>query len=129
MKKKTPLTAIQFNALAIITLVAFMPFAIAFITSAGSDSDGRYESSINGSTSTFGKGYWYDNGANYTSYYESQYPNMPPGWYNCAYISKGYCGDDFSYPALEENVPSIIPIRYVFKRSYIDNPLKPGNLI
>ena len=97
MKKKAPLTAIQFNALAIITLVAFMPFAIAFITSAGSDTEGRYESSINGSTSTFGKGYWYDNGLNYTSYYESQYPNMPPGWYNCAYISKGYCGDDFSY--------------------------------
>jgi len=96
MSKKAPLTAIQFNALAIVTLLAFMPFAIAFITSAGSNTDGNYESSINGSTDTFGKGYWYDNGANYTSYYETTYP-MPQGWYNCAYISQGYCGDDYSY--------------------------------
>ena len=96
MKKKSPLSAIQFNALAIVTLLAFMPFAIAFITSAGSDSNGTYESSINGSTDTFGKGYWYHNGANYTTYYESAYP-MPSGWYNCAYISNGYCGEDYSY--------------------------------
>jgi hypothetical protein len=32
-------------------------------------------------------------------------------------------------PALEEKVPSIIPIKYVFIRSYIDNPLSPGNFI
>jgi len=97
VKKKAPLTAIQFNALAIVTLLAFMPFAIAFITNAGSNTDGNYESSINGSSNTFGKGYWYDNGDNYTSYYENEYPNMPQGWYNCAYISNGYCGEDYSY--------------------------------
>lgn len=90
------MSAIQFNALAIVTLLAFMPFAIAFITNAGSNTSGSFDSSINGSTNTFGKGYWYDNGLNYTSYYESEYP-MPNGWYNCAYISNGYCGEDYSY--------------------------------
>lgn len=96
MNKKAPLSAIQFNALAIVTLLAFMPFAIAFITSAGSDSDGTYDSSINGFSGESQQGIWYNNGQNYTSYYESEYP-MPQGWYNCNYISNGECGNDYSY--------------------------------
>ena len=88
---KAPLTAIQFNALAIITLLAFMPFAIAIITNAGSNSDGNYQNSISmDDPNNSWRGQWIDNGINLTQFYENQYP-MPAGWYGCAYISNGDC--------------------------------------
>ena len=94
MSKKAPLTAIQFNALAIVTLLAFMPFAIAFITNAGSNTQGDYEASsspYNVPTSPlFDDAFWYHTGINYTSIYSNDIP-MPYNWYECAYVSFGVC--------------------------------------
>ena len=94
MNKKAPLSAIQFNALAIVTLLAFMPFAIGFITNAGSNTDGTYEASsspYNVQTSPFyDDAFWYHTGPNFTSIYQAEYP-MPYNWYECAYVSYGVC--------------------------------------
>lgn len=97
MKKKAPLTAIQFNALAIVTLFAFMPFAIAFITSAGSDSDGSYSSSAsphgNGAIG-FQEALWYHTGENYSGVYADQIP-MPDNWYLCSHVENGQCDGQY----------------------------------
>jgi len=94
---KASMTRLQWNALAIITLIGFMPFAVAVITNAGSDSDGLSEDSIgNQAFANQGRGIWWDNGNNYSSHYESTIP-MPSGWYNCVYIEDGRCGEDYSY--------------------------------
>jgi hypothetical protein len=95
---KASMTRLQWNALAIITLIGFMPFAVAVITNAGSDSDGLSEDSIgpNPPNGPVGRGFWWDNGNNYSSHYESTIP-MPSGWYNCVYIEEGRCGEDYSY--------------------------------
>jgi hypothetical protein len=72
-KQARPLNPIQFNALAIVLILVGMPFAIAFITNAGSSSDGEYEDSIRYPNpgynwNTFS--YWWDNGGdNFSSYY------------------------------------------------------------
>jgi len=94
VKKKAPLTAIQFNALAIVTLLAFMPFAIAFITSAGSNTSTEYTSSTSpwarNEPIPYTDAVWYHTGENYTGIYESNIP-MPYNWYECAYVSYGDC--------------------------------------
>lgn len=96
-KTKMPLTRIQWNALAIFMVLGILPFATAIITNAGSDSEGFEQNSIEmDSQGNQFRGYWYDNGADMTNSYRSQYP-MPQGWYNCGYIVEGECGDDYSY--------------------------------
>jgi hypothetical protein len=102
---KASMTRLQWNALAIITLIGFMPFAVAVITNAGSDSDGLSEDSIGDQPfSNQFRGIWWDNGNNYTSHYETTIP-MPSGWYNCVYIEDGQCGEDYSY-----STDSILPL-------------------
>jgi len=98
MAKETKLKPLQFNLLAIVLLLVAAPFAIAFITNAGSSTDGTFQSSMTmeSDPATFDRGLWYDNGGNYTEYYEQNIA-APQGWYNCAYISNGQCGDDYSY--------------------------------
>jgi hypothetical protein len=74
------LNPIQFNALAIVFILVMMPFAIAFITNAGSSSDGEYEDSIAYPRSPFPNifSYWIDNGGdNYTQFYENANANQP----------------------------------------------------
>ena len=66
------MNAIQFNSLAIVFILGILPFSVAFITNAGSSSDGEYEDSISSSYNpnfSFG-GEWINNGGlNYTSHY------------------------------------------------------------
>ena len=107
------MSRLQWNALAIITLIGFMPFAVAVITNAGSDSDGLREDSL-GTQPPLNqwRGIWWDNGNNYTSHYETTIP-MPSGWYNCAYIENGVCGEDYSY-STDTFVPlSSTPINWI----------------
>ena len=90
-----------------------MPFAVAVITNAGSDSDGLREDSL-GTQPPLNqwRGIWWDNGNNYTSHYETTIP-MPSGWYNCAYIENGVCGEDYSY-STDTFVPlSSTPINWI----------------
>ena len=97
MAKKAPMSALQWNAVAVMIVLVALPFATAVISNAGSSSDEYGQNSIqmDGQSNSF-RGYWYDNGRNMTSSYESSIP-MPAGWYNCGYIVDGECGDDYSY--------------------------------
>lgn len=110
---KANMSRLQWNALAIITLIGFMPFAVAVITNAGSDSDGLREDSLGTQPPVNDwRGIWWDNGNNYTSHYETTIP-MPAGWYNCAYIENGECGEDYSY-STDTFVPlSSTPINWI----------------
>lgn len=96
---KPPLNPIQWNAFAIVFVLAFMPFAIAFITNAGSDADGEYEDSLP-SMDTYGNAgggaagsYWINNGGeNHTAEYVANDPTIAGTYYeNCAYVVDGYC--------------------------------------
>jgi len=91
MAKKPPMTALQWNAVAMMVVLVALPFATAVISNAGSSSDEYAQNSINMDASgNSWRGYWYDNGANMTYSYESSMP-MPSGWYDCAHIVDGFC--------------------------------------
>jgi len=91
MAKKPPMSALQWNAVAIMIVLVALPFATAIISNAGSSSDEYEQSSITmDAGGNAWKGYWYDNGANMTYSYESSMP-MPSGWYDCAHIVDGFC--------------------------------------
>jgi hypothetical protein len=92
------LNPIQWNALAIVFVVAIMPFAIAFITNAGSSSEGTYNDSLPevgyGSNAGSGSGsYWINNGGdNHTAEYVLNDPIINGTYYeNCVYVVDGYC--------------------------------------
>ena len=99
MSDERPLNPIQWNALAIVFLIGFMPFAIAFITNAGSSSNGDYQDSLPpiGSGGTIGNqaagSYWINNGGdNHTAEYVLNDATIAGTYYeNCAYVVDGYC--------------------------------------
>lgn len=97
MAKKAPMSALQWNAVAIMLVLVALPFATAVISNAGSSSDDIAKPSTSMDPyDGFWPGIWYDNGINLVPYYEATIP-MPAGWYNCGYIVDGECGDDYSY--------------------------------
>ena len=97
---------IQFNALAIVFLLVMLPFAVAFITNAGSSSEGDFKEST-----AYPKGpfpfifpYWIDNGGdNYFSYYEAANPNQP--FTALTYVEDGLAPENTSiaFPAYTFN--------------------------
>lgn len=95
---------IQFNALAIVLILVGMPFAIAFITNAGSSSDGEWVDSKKFESTSYVPGlprsYWLENGGdNYTSVY---YANDPADFgANRTYVENGIC------PAHSQSFPCI----------------------
>lgn len=94
-KKTQGLNPIQFNALAIVLLIGFLPFAVAFISNAGSTSDENYQSSMKtGIQPVSYESKWLDNGGdNWTSYYQNlnTVASQDPYSMDCAYIKDGYC--------------------------------------
>lgn len=97
-RKQRPLNPIQFNALAIVFILVIMPFAIAFITNAGSSSEGEYEDSIAYPRSQFPGifSYWIDNGGdNYTQVYETANPGQPNT--PLTYIKNSDCPSEPAY--------------------------------
>lgn len=129
------MSRIQWNALAIFMILGVLPFATAIITNAGSSSDEFEQNSIEmDSSGNLWRGYWYDNGGNYTSSYESAYP-MPAGWYNCAHVVDGECGDDYQY-STDTKVPLnsakfdwVLPTpAHIFKQTH-QTVLNPGEYI
>jgi len=98
MAKKAPMSALQWNAVAIMIVLVALPFATAIISNAGSSSDDLAKPSTSMQPyDGFWPGIWYDNGIDLTQYYEATLPAVPLGWYNCGYIVNGECGDDYSY--------------------------------
>jgi hypothetical protein len=95
------LNAIQFNAIAVVFILGFMPFAVAFITNAGSSSDGEYEDSISsaylaqnfpsqypGVAAHAGK--WINNGGlNHTAHYLNL--DSTPHYANRTFVQDGAC--------------------------------------
>ena len=132
---KPPMSRLQWNALAIFAILGILPFATAVITNAGSSTDGLYDPSITMEqpSSSF-RGVWYDNGADYQEYYETNVP-MPAGWYNCVHIVEGECGDDYQY-STDQNKPLssstfdwILPTpSYIFEQTH-QNELAPGEYL
>ena len=101
------MNAIQFNAIAVVFILGFMPFAVAFITNAGSSSDGEYEDSISSAyqNHNFPSGYpgvsahagkWINNGGlNHTAHYNSLFSS---GHYaNRTYIQDASCPAAYTY--------------------------------
>ncbi len=129
------MSRIQWNALAIFMILGVLPFATAIITNAGSSTDGNEQNSIEmDSNGNIFRGYWYDNGGNYTASYQSNYP-MPAGWYNCAYIVDGRCGYDYQYstdtqvPLSSATFDWVLPApSYILKQSH-QTVLNPGEYL
>lgn len=114
------MTRIQFNLLAVLLLLVGAPFAIAVITNAGSSTDGIYQKSMgadNFNSSTW-PGIWWDNGANFSGYYEDAFPMPYANWYFCAYVSNGVCDgpDDGNTP----NQGNIMPMNFGSGSNYFD---------
>lgn len=93
-KNTRALNPIQFNALAIVLLVGLLPFAVAFITNAGSSSDENYTDSMAGGyIQGTGESRWLANGGeNWTWYYDNLnfYPNSIYET-DCIYVVDGFC--------------------------------------
>lgn len=85
---------IQFNALAIVLIMGLMPFAVAFIVNAGSDTNGNYQDSMaTGFQASSGQSKWMDNGGeNWSWYYDNLnlYPNSDYE-VDCSYVVDGIC--------------------------------------
>ena len=99
------MNAVQFNALAIIFLLGVMPFAVAFISNAGSSSDGAFEDSkaFEGTTVAAPPySFWMNNGGqNYSGVYLASDPADFGA--NRTYIEDGYCPafSTTTYPCLQ----------------------------
>jgi hypothetical protein len=87
--------------LAIIFLLGVMPFAVAFITNAGSSSEENWENSMYvGPNGPGTYSYVWSNGdENWTSYYDDPATTADDPFAACAYIVDGQCvGIDVGYP-------------------------------
>jgi hypothetical protein len=88
------LNPIQFNAFAIVLILAIMPFAVAYITNAGSDTDGNYIDSMKtGFQTSSGESKWMDNGGSNWSWYYDNLNIYPYSDYevDCTYVVDGIC--------------------------------------
>ena len=100
-KKGNPLNPVQWNVLAIVFVLGIMPFAVAFISNAGSSSDEAWinamELNDGDITNSADTSMWLENGgSNLTSWYSTY--NMPQSGagddyskLDCAYITNGVC--------------------------------------
>ena len=79
-----------------------MPFAVAFITNVGSDSDGEYIESTRSDTPWVNPNNWIENGGtNFTEHYNATNPsNYYPYYTDCVYVVDGYCRGFFDYQQL-----------------------------
>lgn len=84
----------QFNVLAIILILGIMPFAVAFVSNAGSSTDEAMKDSITaGFNPNTGESKWLNNGGdNWSWYYDNKnfYPNSDYE-VDCSYVVDGFC--------------------------------------
>tara|TARA_B100000614_G_scaffold258997_1_gene282584 strand:+ start:407 stop:1516 length:1110 start_codon:yes stop_codon:yes gene_type:complete len=94
-KKSNPLNPVQWNVLAIIFILGFMPFAVAFISNAGSSSDEVWINSMQIHDEPIpltDDSIWIENGgSNLTSWYSTFNPPSNNDELDCAYITNGEC--------------------------------------
>ena len=94
-KKSNPLNPVQWNILAIIFVLGFMPFAVAFISNAGSSSDEAWNNSMQLHDEPIplnDDSIWVENGgSNLTSWYSTYHPPSNNDELDCSYITNGEC--------------------------------------
>lgn len=74
-------------------ILVFMPFAVAFITNAGSSSEDNFKPSMesNSGGNSFDSIWLYNGGDNLTNDYQALQPTLPDQFLNCAVIDDGWC--------------------------------------
>lgn len=94
-KKSNPLNPVQWNVVAIIFVLGFLPFAVAFISNVGSSTDEVYLNSMQMHDEPIGlsdDSIWLENGgSNLTSWYSTYNPPSNNDELDCAYITNGEC--------------------------------------
>lgn len=94
-KKSRALNPLQFNALAIVLLIGFLPFTVAFITNAGSSTSDNYEDSMADGVivpSSYESKWIANGGENWTWYYQNlNFYGNSIFEYDCIYVIDGYC--------------------------------------
>lgn len=92
-KNGPALNPIQWNALAIMFILVFMPFAVAFVTNAGSSADDNFKDSMesNSGGASLDSIWLFNGGDNLTIDYQNLNPSLPDQFINCAVIEDGWC--------------------------------------
>lgn len=94
-KNSRALNPLQFNALAIVLLIGFLPFTVAFITNAGSSTDDNYTDSMADGVivpSSYESKWLANGGENWTWYYQNlNFYGNTVFEYDCIYVIDGYC--------------------------------------
>ena len=109
-KKANPLNPVQWNILAIVFILGIMPFAIAFISNAGSSSDEAWINSMELNDGNIANNQdtsmWLENGgSNLTSWYDQYNPPSNNDKLDCAYITNGVCEGLYDDSGLINNQP------------------------
>jgi hypothetical protein len=84
----------QFNVVAIILILGIMPFAVAFVSNAGSSTDEQMQDSITpGFNTNTGESKWLTNGGENWSWYYDNKNFYGPNSYevDCTYVQDGFC--------------------------------------
>ena len=107
---------IQWNILAIVFILGFMPFAVAFVSNAGSSTDEAWINSMqlhDENIALQDNSFWLENGgSNLTSWYETYHPpqtsvGIDYDGLDCAYITNGNCEGYYSDTGLINNDPEL----------------------
>jgi len=111
-KKSNPLNPIQWNILAIVFILGFMPFAVAFISNAGSSTDEQWINSTELNDGNIANkddtSLWLENGgSNLTSWYDTYNPPSNTDKLDCAYVTKGVCEGLYDDSGLVNNQPEL----------------------
>ncbi len=117
--KKTGLNSTQFNSLAIVLVLAILPFSIAIISSLGDSTNTFWDDSMK-QTDIMGEpnngSHWYNNGGkNFTEHYDMNYGSgnatgISPSFIDCVYIEDSVCAGG-TWPTVSSKVP--MQTRYV----------------
>jgi hypothetical protein len=94
------LNPVQWNILAIVFILGFMPFAVALVSNAGSSTDEAWINSMQLHDENIplqDNSFWLENGgSNLTSWYDTYYPPNTDDKLDCAYITNGVCEGVYS---------------------------------
>ena len=105
------LNPIQFNVLAILFVLGFMPFAVAFVSNAGSSTQESWENSMqlhDENIALADDSLWLENGgSNLTSWYSTFNPPSNNDELDCAYITGGVCEGYYDDTGLQFNQPEL----------------------
>ena len=110
-KKGNPLNPVQWNVLAIVFVLGIMPFAVAFISNAGSSTEEVWINSMelhDQNIAAPDTSMWLENGgSNMTSWYSTFNPPSTDDKLDCSYVKNGVCEGYYSDTGLINNDPEL----------------------